>query len=184
MLIQVAAPKADARLHLLRIAQRTLEAFCFLDVELLGDRLSDGREAFGFKDGLRAPTHEEIIRDAVIPEGPAAGASWLLYQRWLQDVEAFGRLREPRQADVIGLWPDGAEKEAAPHDCHVLQQRLAAARSPLVRRGFPYRVRGREGLCFLAASRTPASFAYALDAMFGADGEAPDKLLPYAKAFA
>lgn len=182
VLIQVSAPDEQSRLHLLRPAQRTLEAFCYLDVELLGGRLGDGREAFGFKDGLRAPTHEEIVRDAVISEGPAQGASWILYQRWLQNVERFERLRAPRQADVMGLWPDGAEKNDAPESSHVLLQRWAGGRRPLVRRGFPYRWRGREGLCFLAASRSPDSFVHALDAMLGRDAGGPDALLPYATA--
>lgn len=177
--LQIAAPDVECRLHLLRRAQRTLETFCWLDVELLGGRIGDGREAFGFKDGLRAPTHEEVVRDAVIDEGPARGASWILYQRWHQDLEGFKRLREARQADVVGRWPDGAEKEGAPLDAHVRLQRAAAKGAPLVRRGFPFRAGGREGLCFVAASRSARHFETALDAMMEGEGGGPDALLPW-----
>ncbi len=188
LFVQVASPDVESGLGLLRRAQRTLETFCWLDVELLGGRIGDGREAFGFRDGLRPPTHEEVERDAIIHEGPARGASWLLYQRWRQDLEAFKRLRESRQADVIGRWPDGREKEDAPNTAHVLVQRAVgdpwpdAKGSGFVRRGFPFRASGNEGLCFVAASRSPHHFVPALDALVGANGEEADALSPYAYA--
>lgn len=182
LLVQVAAPDTEPALRLLRKAQRTLETFCWLDVELLGGRIGDGREAFGFRDGIHAPTKEEILEHAMIPDGPAAGASWVLYQRWRQDRETFLGLRESRQADVIGRWPDGALKEDAPESAHVRLQQSAARQAPLIRRGFPYRSGGHEGLCFVAASRAAHNFGTALDAMIGGPGAENDALLRYCVA--
>lgn len=180
--VQIAAPDTDASLRLLRKAQRTLETFCWLDVELLGGRIGDGREPFGFRDGIRAPTSDDVLRDAVIREGPGRGASWVLYQRWRQDRQTFLRLRESRQADVVGRWPDGAEKQGAPEDAHVRLQRRASLAAPFIRRGFPFRSGGHEGLCFIAASRAASHFAIALESMLGGPGHESDALLRYAYA--
>lgn len=182
LFVQVAALDAESGLRLLRKAQRTLETFCWLDVELLGGRIGDGREAFGFRDGLEPPTEKEILESAVIPEGPAAGASWVLYQRWRQDRETFLRLREPRQADVFGRWPDGALKEDAPANAHVRLQQDAARYGRLIRRGFPFRSAGHEGLCFVAASRSARHFVSALEWMVGVPGRESDALLRYCTA--
>lgn len=180
--VQIAAPDADTRLYLLRKAQRTLETFCWLDVELLGARIGDGREPFGFRDGLRPPTRKEVLGHATIPDGPARGASWILYQRWRQDRERFHLLREQRQADIIGRWPDGEENPHALENAHVSVVGRAAQRAPFVRRGFPFRAGGHEGLCFIAASRSPRHFETALEHMLGHGGAAPDAMLPYAFA--
>lgn len=183
LLIQVAAPEFESGLRLLRKAQRTLETFCWLDVELLGGRIGDGREAFGFRDGLHVPSADEIRRDAMISSGPAAGASWLLYQRWVQDRERFLRLREPRQADIVGRWPDGEEKTGALPNAHVLLQRPGPGHLPrMVRRGFPFRSAGREGLCFVAASRSVRELRAALEQMIGDGQSSSDAMLPYVVA--
>jgi len=50
----------------------------------------------------------------------------------------------------------------------------------MVRRGFPWRSEGEEGLAFLAAAKSPDVFARALDAMTGASGPT-DRLLGWAR---
>ncbi len=183
-LLQLAADSRERLLWALRRARAHFAAVLEPEEEVLGGRIGDGREPFGFRDGLRPPSREDVLRTAVVASGPLAGAAWLLYLRFQQDLERFGRIKPHAQALVMGRTPEGEEVPHAPADAH-----LARARAPgagpttyLIRRGFPFRQGGEEGLVFLAASADPLRFHRSLDALLGADGGPPDALLRYCTA--
>lgn len=181
LLVQVAAETREALMEPLRRLRAIFRGDLTLDEEVLGGRLGIGRDAFGFRDGVNSPSKEEIERIARIAEGEDAGGSWLLYLRMPQDLERFATLRPRAQERVIGLSRDAQPIDDAPADSHVSLARAWRKAATFVRRGFPFRDEGEEGLVFVAASARPESYPRALDVMLGREGP-PDALLRYAQA--
>jgi putative iron-dependent peroxidase len=182
VLVQVSAGNRELLLGSLRRVLALSKGVLSLEEELLGGRIGEGRDAFGFRDGLVKPTREQVKHTALVPSGPLAGASWLLYLRFHQDLERFARLKERAQAHVVGRTREGELVVDPPAEAHILRARAAGDGSPLIRRGFPFRHAGEEGLAFVAASADPACYQRSLDALLGAGGQTPDALLRYATA--
>lgn len=184
VLLQVSADTRERLLWALRRAHAGFAGLLTIEEELLGGRIGDGREPFGFKDPVRPPSEEEVRSTAVVPSGPLAGATWVLYQRFQQNLEAFARLHPREQEGVVGRTREGEEVARLPRDSHVARTRLpGAGPGPyFIRRGFPFRDNGEEGLAFVAASGDPLRFHRSLDALLGADGGPPDALLRYCAA--
>lgn len=184
VLVHVSAGNRELLLRSLRRVLALSRGVLSLEEELLGGRIGEGRDAFGFRDGLLRPTREHVRRAALVPSGPLAGASWLLYLRFQQDLERFGRLEPRAQENVVGRTREGEPVVDAPAEAHVLRARASGAGENrlLIRRGFPFRQGGEEGLAFVAAAADPDSYAHALDALLGAGGRTPDALLRYATA--
>lgn len=183
-LLQLASDSRERLLWALRRAQANLAGVLVPDEEVLGGRIGDGREPFGFIDTVRAPSNEDVRRTAVVASGPLVGATWLLYLRFQQDIARFGRLRPQAQAHVVGRTPEGQEVPRMPPDAHLARARPTGAppNTYLIRRGFPFRQGGEEGLAFIGAVADPRRFASSLDALLGADGGPPDALLRYCTA--
>ncbi len=184
VLVQVSAEGRELLLWSLRRVLALSKAVLYLEEELLGGRIGDGRDAFGFRDGLVIPSREQVQRTAVVPSGPLAGASWLLYLRFQNDIERFGRLKPRAQEHVVGRTRDGELVPDAPAEAHIHRARAsgAGANQLLIRRGFPFRHGGEEGLAFVSASADPDAYQHTLDALLGARGQTPDAMLRYARA--
>jgi putative iron-dependent peroxidase len=184
VLVQLSANGRELLLWALRRVSALSQAVLYLEEEVLGGRIGEGRDAFGFRDGLLRPTREQVRRAALVPSGPLAGASWLLYLRFQQDLERFGRLKPPAQERVVGRTRDGELVTDAPAEAHIHRARAAGAgeNQLLIRRGFPFRHGGDEGLAFLAASADPEYYQRSLDALLGAGGQPPDAMLRYITA--
>src|SRR6185312_17048860 len=70
----------------------------------------DSRDLTGFIDGTENPPVEEAAEVAVVAEGPGAGGSHVLAQRWVHDLAAFDRLPVADQEGTIGRTkPDSVE---------------------------------------------------------------------------
>ncbi len=177
LLVQLAADERAPLMLGLRALGARFAGLLTCDEELQGGKLADGREPFGFRDGLAALTEEQLRALAVVPEGPLAGTSHLLYVRFHQRVERFQRLAEREQARVMGRDREGNEFRDAPADAHVPRLRGAA----MARRGFPFRAHGQEGLAFLAAAASPEVFEWSLARFSGREGP-PDALFRYCEA--
>lgn len=185
VLLQLSAETRERLLWALRRAHAGFAGLLTCEEELLGGRIGDGREPFGFKDPLRAPTEEDVRRAGVVPSGPLAGAAWILYQRFQQDLERFARLRPREQEHVVGRTREGVEVERLRADSHLSRTRVSwdkPTAPTFIRRGFPFRDNGEEGLAFIAASGDPLRFHRSLDALLGVDGGPPDALLRYCEA--
>lgn len=184
VLVQVSAGNRELMLGSLRRVLALSKGVLYLEEEVLGGRIGEGRDAFGFRDGLVKPTREQVKRAALVPSGALAGASWLLYLRFQQDLERFGRLEERAQANVVGRTHEGELVVDPPAEAHILRARAAGSgeNALLVRRGFPFRHGGEEGLAFIAASADPDYYRRSLDALLGAGGQTPDAMLRYATA--
>jgi putative iron-dependent peroxidase len=184
VLVQVSAVHREQLLWALRRTLTLSQGVLVLEEEVLGGRIGEGRDAFGFRDGLLRPTREQVQRTAVVPSGPLAGASWLLYLRFHQDLERFGRLRPGAQERVVGRTRDGEFLVDPPQEAHILRAREAGTgeNQGLIRRGFPFRHHGEEGLAFVAAAADPGYYPRTMDALLGGNGRPPDALLRYATA--
>ena len=184
VLVQVSAEGRELLLWALRRVHALSQAVLYLEEEVLGGRIGEGRDAFGFRDGLLRPTPEQVRRAALVPSGPLAGASWLLYLRFQQDLERFGLLKPPAQARVVGRTHDGELVDDAPAEAHIHRARASGAgeNQLLIRRGFPFRHGGEEGLAFVSASADPDYYQRSLDALLGVGGQPPDAMLRYARA--
>ncbi|HEX8821504.1 MAG TPA: Dyp-type peroxidase [Archangium sp.] len=184
VLVQVSAEHREPVLWALRRTLALSKGVLVLEEEVLGGRIGEGRDAFGFRDGLLRPTREHVRRTALVPSGSLAGASWLLYLRFQQDLERFGRLRPGAQERVVGRTREGEPLHDLPQEAHVLRARASGAgeNQLLIRRGFPFRHHGEEGLAFVAAAADPGSYVRSLDALLGTQGGPPDALLRYALA--
>ncbi|REG31045.1 putative iron-dependent peroxidase [Archangium gephyra] len=184
VLVQVSAEGRELLLWALRRVLAHSKAVLSLEEEVLGGRIGEGRDAFGFRDGLLRPTREQVRRAALVPSGALAGASWLLYLRFQKDLERFGRLKPQAQERVVGRTRDGELVTDAPAEAHIHRARASGAgeNQLLIRRGFPFRHGGEEGLAFVSASADPDYYQRSLDALLGVGGQTPDALLRYALA--
>ncbi|WP_375769566.1 Dyp-type peroxidase [Archangium gephyra] len=184
VLVQVSANGRELLLWALRRVLALSQAVLYLEEEVLGGRIGEGRDAFGFRDGLVLPSREQVRRAALVPSGSLAGASWLLYLRFQKDLERFGRLKPQAQAHVVGRTRDGELVPDAPAEAHLHRARASGAgdNQLLIRRGFPFRHGGEEGLAFVSASADPDYYRRSLDALLGVGGQPPDAMLRYARA--
>lgn len=187
VIVQVAAELETDRLFALRLAAALLAPAAVLVEESLGVRRGVGREPFGYrgvpKSERESYSQSSVVAPPLIESGAAAGGGWLLYQRLAQDVTQFLALSDARRDEVVGVSQEGDELSGGPGPrSHVGIARAYQSddKVRLARRGFPYREKGEEGLCFLALAAAPESFGVALDAMSAAGGG--DALLAYIEA--
>ncbi|WP_236604307.1 Dyp-type peroxidase [Sandaracinus amylolyticus] len=176
VLVQIASDEREVVIETLRRADALLGTIADRDEEIEGGWPLDRREPFGFREP-RVPTHDDV-RAALVPEGPLEGATFLLHQRYVQDRARFLARRERDRERVVGRTTEGVVVPDAPERAHV--RRVTG--SAIVRRGFPYRASGDEGLVYLAIARAPERLADALDAMLGARDGIADAMLDYVEA--
>jgi Dyp-type peroxidase family len=183
VLVQVAADTWEELLLGLRRPHDLFRGVLACDEELIGGKIGDGREAFGFKDGLSVPSEQDVRGVAEIRSGPLAGGSWVLYMRFVQDLEKFSRLRPRDQERVFGISRGDEPLPQPPADAHVplASQYFQHGRHVFIRRGFPIRQQQEEGLAFVAISSDTGHYRRALDVMLGVGGP-PDAVLRYAEA--
>ncbi|WP_164010990.1 Dyp-type peroxidase domain-containing protein [Pyxidicoccus trucidator] len=162
VLVQLAAPTRERLLWALRRTAARVAGVLVPEEEVLGGRIGEGLEPPGLSNARHAPSREEVQRGAIIPAGPLSGAAWMLYLRFQQDVSRPPRARLRVVRDTPDAEPQRASLEG------------------LIRRGFPFRQSGEEGLAFLAAAADPVRFHRALDTLLGVAGAPPDAVLRHA----
>ena len=135
----------------------------------------DSRDLTGFIDGTENPPATEARELAVIGEGPGAGGSFVLAQRWIHDLDAFAALATGEQEQVIGRTKaDSVELEDLPADSHlgrVVHTDADGSELEIYRRSVPYGTATEAGLYFLAFTDDLAKIDLMLGAMFGATGD-------------
>ena len=171
LLVQVAAQTHAARLYALRTVHAIVANSFELKHELMGERILDGLEPFGFRDQDPSEAGRTRQQQAIDALGPSP---WLLCSVFDQDIQKFfaptGKEPEPVPTAVrvsrIGVPPGliheaSVAQQAAAATAHVEdrsshKRNMQAYAASMVRRGFPYRRDGQEGLVFVAAAPNAA----------------------------
>ena len=161
-------------------SRRLLEGLAELTAETPGFQFFDHEDITGFEDGTENPTGEDRLEVAAIPDGPAAGGSFVLAQRWVHDLRAFEALSLRDQEHVFGRTKVGSvELDPLPERSHVERVVMEDERGDereIYRRSFPYGTTGEQGLFFLAFNRDLETFQDMLERMLGAADGQRDKL--------
>ena len=137
------------------------------------------RDLTGFIDGSENPTLIEAPDLAVIGEGPGAGGTILLLQKWSHDTAAWESLPVTEQEQVIGRRKDDSvELEDKPDDSHVArtdQDRFGK----IFRRNMPYGTVTDHGTMFVGFSSDQKRFSEMLESMAGLTDGVRDALTKY-----
>lgn len=168
---------------------RTIDAMLAPVAELVSDIPAfvyrDSRDLSGFVDGTENPGVEEAFHVAVVADGPGAGGSFVLAQRWRHDLAELHALDEAEQERVIGrtkrdsIELDDDVKPVNAHIARVVIEDDDGEELEIYRRSVPYGVVREHGLFFLAFSADPTRFDRMLARMFGADDGVRDRILDF-----
>lgn len=173
--------------EVVRTAGVALAPFGELARETSGWVYRDSRDLTGFIDGTENPDAAEAREIAVVGADHAgAGGSFVLVQRWVHDLEAFGSLAIDEQEAVIGRTkPDSVERDPLPptsHVARVVNEDEQGDEIEIYRRSVPYGNATEAGLQFLAFSDDLAKFELMLARMFGTTGDGlHDRLTEYSR---
>ncbi|MFV0309701.1 MAG: Dyp-type peroxidase [Desertimonas sp.] len=158
-----------------------LAPFAAVATEEVGWTYRYHRDLTGFVDGTENPKQQEVGEVAIIPDGPAAGASVLLLQKWPHDpswqtlpVEAQEAAIGRTKADDIELDPKPVTSHAARTD----QDELGK----IVRRNLGYGRATDHGTMFVGMTKDQSILERMLARMAGCDGEPRDELTRYSRA--
>jgi len=111
------------------------------------------RDLTGFIDGTENPTLIDAPEVAVVPDdGPGAGGTVLLLQKWVHDAAAWEALTDQQQELVIGRRkPDSEELADKPASSHVASTDQDTF-GRIFRRNMPYGTVTRHGTMFVGFS--------------------------------
>ena len=137
------------------------------------------RDLTGFIDGSENPTLIEAPDFAVIGEGPGAGGTILLLQKWSHQTAEWEALSVTEQEQVIGRRKDDSvELEDKPDDSHVArtdQDRFGK----IFRRNMPYGTVTDHGTMFVGFSSDQKRLSEMLESMAGLTDGVRDALTKY-----
>ena len=160
-----------------------------LALEQPGFTYFESRDLIDFEDGTANPKDEDARTEAaVVPDGPGAGGSVVLVQRWVHDLDKFASLDVAAQEAVIGRTKaDSIELEGddMPPDSHVSRTDVNkdGVAMKVYRRSAPYATLARHGLYFLAFARARERHQIQLERMFGVSGDGlHDRLIEFSRA--
>ena len=160
-----------------------------LALEQPGFTYFESRDLIDFEDGTANPKDDDARTEAaVVPEGPGAGGSIVLVQRWVHDLDKFAALDVAAQEAVIGRTKvDSIELEGddMPPDSHVSRTDVKkdGVALKVYRRSAPYATLARHGLYFLAFARARERHQIQLERMFGVSGDGlHDRLIEFSRA--
>lgn len=143
--------------------------------EVRGWSYRHNRDLTGFEDGTENPTLDAAPEIVVIPSGPGAGGSVLLFQTWKHRPRAFSDLPEKKQEAVIGRTkPDSVEFDEAkmPADSHVSRTTLEVdgKERKIFRRNVPYGTVSDHGTLFIGFCADQMPLQKMLEQMAGIGG--------------
>ncbi|MFF0464566.1 Dyp-type peroxidase [Streptomyces mexicanus] len=158
--------------------------------EVHGFKYFDERDLLGFVDGTENPTGS-AARAAVLvgdEDPPFAGGSYVIVQKYLHDLRAWGDLTVEAQERVIGrrkLSDVELSDDVKPADSHVALTTVAApdgTELQILRDNMPFGAAGRGefGTYFIGYARTPEVTETMLERMFLGTSSAPyDRILDF-----
>jgi len=122
VLFHVRADRADLTFELTRQVMAALGDAVRVEDHVTGFRYFDSRDLLGFVDGTENPTGRSAASAALIADGPFAGGSHVVVQKYVHDLAAWGALPVEAQERVIGRTKlDDVElaDDVQPPDSHV-----------------------------------------------------------------
>ncbi|UDY35400.1 Dyp-type peroxidase [Dermatobacter hominis] len=180
LLLWFSSATADRCLSGAWLSRAELDGLADLRAETHGFQYFDHQDLTGFEDGTENPKGPDRLEVATIPEGPSAGGSFVLAQRWVHDLRAFELLQVDEQELVFGRTKDGSQElDPVPERSHVERVVTTDAdgdEREIYRRSFPYGTTDELGLQFLAFNRDLSTFQDMLERMFGAADGLRDRL--------
>ena len=152
--------------------------------ETYGYRFFDSRDMTGFIDGTENPQGDEARRHvALVPDGPAAGGSFVLLQRYVHKLASWEAMSVSKQEEVIGRTkPDSIEREENAPTSHLGRVDLKENGEGLkiLRHSMPYgSVSNDHGLLFIAYCHRQYEFHTLLKSMYGERDGKKDHLLQF-----
>ena len=169
----------DVIFDVARAAIAELEPLASLVEETSSWPYQHDRDLTGFIDGSENPTLIEAPEFAVIANGPGAGGSILLLQKWSHDATAWESLSVTEQEQVIGRRKDDSvELDDRPVDSHVARTDQEEF-GDIFRRNMPYGTVGDHGTMFVGFSAEQRPLAAMLESMAGLTAGVRDALTAY-----
>ena len=159
-----------------------------LVLEQPGFTYFESRDLIDFEDGTANPKDDARIEAAVVPDGPGAGGSIVLVQRWVHDLDKFNALDVAAQEAVIGRTKADSielEGDALARDSHVARTDVVkdGVALKVYRRSAPYATLARHGLYFLAFACARERHQIQLERMYGVSGDGlHDRLIEFSTA--
>jgi putative iron-dependent peroxidase len=166
----------DLLLDAARVVTAILDPVATLATEQPCFVYQDSRDLTGFVDGTENPPIEEGPEVAIVPEGPGAGGSVVLVQRWVHDLDAFHAQSVEGQEGTIGrtkiasLELDDAVKPPTAHIARVVIEE-DGEELEIYRRSTPYGTVKEHGLQFVAFTADQSRIDRMLARMFGLTGD-------------
>jgi len=104
LLFHIRAERADLCFEFERLLLATLDTAVTMADEVSGFRYFDARDLLGFVDGTANPAGPDISDSALVGEEDPdfAGGSYVVVQKYLHDLAAWGRVPTPLQEEIIG----------------------------------------------------------------------------------
>ncbi|KGA94247.1 Dyp-type peroxidase [Leptospirillum ferriphilum] len=144
-----------------------------------------GKDLTGYIDGTENPPEEDRPAVALLDgdEG-LAGSSFVAVQRWEHDLTHFRSRSSDEQDAIIGRHrTTNEEMPEAPPSAHIRRSARESFSPPatLFRRSMPWARGDRQGLEFIAFSRSLSAFDRILRRMAGLDDGIPDALFSFSR---
>ncbi|MBS7543783.1 Dyp-type peroxidase [Ancylobacter oerskovii] len=123
LLFHIRAERADLCFEFERLLLAALGSGVSVVDEVSGFRYFDARDLLGFVDGTANPTGLDLPASALVGGEDAGfqGGSYVVVQKYLHDLDAWGRVPTPEQEAIIGRTKsDNVEidDDAAPRKSH------------------------------------------------------------------
>ena len=179
------AGSPDTLFDLGRLCQKEFRGVAELASEQNCFAYGASKDLTGFEDGTENPPVHEAPEVASIPDGPCAGGSIVLLQRWVHDLEAFDAKSLADQEKVFGrtradsIELDDADADPGSHVQRVVIEDDRGEELEVWRRSTPYGTLAEHGLMFLAFSQDRDRLQQQLERMAGVDDGVLDLVTTY-----
>ena len=179
LLVWVAAGTRDVVFDEAMRAVRTFGALASVAEETVGWTYHHHLDLTGFVDGTENPPMGAAAEYALVAQGPGAGGSVLLLQRWDHDALAWERLGVTAQEQVMGRTKVANEEiEDKSPTSHIARNDQDEV-GQILRRNIAYGDLRAHGTLFVGLCGTQATLHEMLRRMVGADGGGRDDLTRY-----
>lgn len=180
----IATASRDAAFDAARTVVASLARVAELADDADGFVYHDSRDLSGFIDGTANRGLDDAAEVAVVGAGePGEGASIVLIQRWIHDLDALHAMAVEDQEKVFGQSKDhGIELDPLPANSHVAKVEIDDENGDeleIFRRSVPIGDARAAGLEFVAFTADRTTIDKMLAAMAGADDGVKDRLLDF-----